>query len=54
MKVQCAWHLKNFGKEKVLKNVESEKEGISHGICKTCQVLLKLEILQSKINHLKR
>jgi hypothetical protein len=41
----CAWHIKNFGFEKIISDAEPGSEGsqASHGICPECLEILMQE-----------
>lgn len=47
MKLVCAWHVKFFGVEKVMREAAPGHEGkdVSHGICEECRPRLREEHL---------
>lgn len=49
MRVLCAWHMKNFGTEFVIKEDDgSGTEGDSHGICPECEAIEMRKIRESR------
>ena len=45
MRWKCAWHLRNFGVELPMKEIEPlENKSITDGMCPECEALAKQEI----------
>ena len=45
LKRYCAWHKKYFGKELVMGEATSDRDGATHGICDDCRKLVAKEIM---------